>query len=171
MQDSDRAMRTQIITTLFAMYGQASDSMRIKGYVKCTEDIPTELLSKCCKKLVCELKFVPTVAEIVEAARSLTAAAKNDRVLDSTEAWGEVMANISKYGIYQKPVWSSSYIDEAVQTIGWRNLCFMQEGDRAMYAHFRDCYNSIVGRKREAAANAYVLGLIKGSVGLLEVAK
>ena len=61
----------KIIASMFACYGQGNDGVRIATYVNVLSDIPTDILSKVCRKMILESKFLPSVAEIVEASRSL----------------------------------------------------------------------------------------------------
>ena len=67
----DKTTNAKIIASMFACYGQGQDGVRIAAYTNMLSGIPTEILSRVCKKLILESKFLPTVADIVEASRSL----------------------------------------------------------------------------------------------------
>ena len=64
----DTSTNAKIIASMFACYGQGQDGVRIATYTSVLTDKPTDILSKVCRKMILESKFLPSVAEIVEAS-------------------------------------------------------------------------------------------------------
>ena len=70
--------RVKIIATMFGAFGQGGDGNRIAIYAKMLKDIPVNVLKVAAEKVMMESKFLPTIAELVEATRSLMAEAEPD---------------------------------------------------------------------------------------------
>ena len=73
---NDKKSRAQILGVMFGAYGQANDGKRLAAYITMLEDIPNDILMSACKKIMLENKFLPSIAEIVEASRSLVGTAE-----------------------------------------------------------------------------------------------
>lgn len=153
--------RSEIIkqmAVLFGAYGQAADIDRQKIYVADLSDFPAELIGAACKKLRYEAKFLPTISEIVEAAKSLTATSTGKRLPSWLEAQREIEAQIRAAGMYKSPTFSCKEIEQAVRAYGWLNICLAS--DRMMptiWAQLRKNYEQYCWRKQQDATNSYVL--------------
>ncbi len=153
--------RSEIIkqmAVLFGAYGQAADIDRQKIYVADLSDFPAELIGAACKKLRYEAKFLPTISEIVEAAKSLTATSTGKRLPSWLEAQREIEAQIRAAGTYKSPTFSCKEIEQAVRAYGWLNICLAS--DRMMptiWAQLRKNYEQYCQRKQQDAVNSYVL--------------
>ena len=75
---NDKKSRAQILGVMFGAYGQANDGKRLAAYITVLEDIPDNILKSACKKLMLENKFLPSIAEVAEASRSLVGTADDD---------------------------------------------------------------------------------------------
>ena len=64
------------------------------------------------------------------------------------EAWGEVIKAIARYGYCGKPEFSSPLIANAVECIGWRDMC-MSENIGVERAHFMRAYSNLVKREHD----------------------
>lgn len=169
--------RPQIIAMLFGSFDKGDDKQRIAIYSKLLEDIPTELLSKSVKKLILENKFMPSIAEIVDAAKSLMGSIDDTKRTKSwDEAWGEIQRQMHDAFIYKKPVFSSPEIAEAALNFGWKDLCCTLEKDMPIVrAQVRRMYEDACRRREEQQSNNYVLGnnkspLIESGVNLQGIA-
>ena len=166
----------RIINLLFAAYPQASKNEEtVNVYVSMLEDIPAPLLNKTIKKCICEQKFLPSVAEIREAAMSLMGTVDPSR---KVKTWQEAQAEISKglsrtwfvgclgevpfdhpdFGKPCDPMWSTPEIKAAVDSYGLDNLNRVLEEDMpTVWAQLRRAYDQACQRKDEAMVNSYVL--------------
>lgn len=68
--------------------------------------------------------------------------------LDADEAWGEVLTQIRKVGYYRTPEWSHPALADAIQAMGWQDLC-MSDNAEADRAHFMKFYQIAQTRRRE----------------------
>ena len=166
----------KILASMFACYGQGGDGVRIAGYTTALEGIPTDILSKTCKKLLVTSKYLPSIAEIVEASRSLVG------TIDETQAvktWADAQKEIQKgirmtwfYGCLGEPVpdelygrpcepkWSTDEIRQTVETYGFDNIGRAKEDDMPIvWSQLRRIYETICDRKKEDAVNNFVLGV------------
>lgn len=156
---NDIEKRIKILTVLFGMFGQASDDNRIKLYVQFTQDLPADVLDKAVKKVVTECKFLPTVAEIIEAARGLVAEAEPDtRIKTWAEAWGEIEKAMYRTPWGRTPVFSTPEISEAVFSFGWTTLHQALASEMpTIRAQIRRMYEDICARRKEKANNSYAM--------------
>lgn len=162
----------EILSTLFGCFGQAEDTNRLAIYTKLLKDVPPSLLNAAAQKLMLEKTFLPSVAEIVEAVRSVKATKNGEQADDYAEAWQEVLREMKRCGIYGSPKFSSTEVQRAVQLVGWRNLCCADEASfSVLHAQFREVYKQIKKRKESDAVNCYVLGIASSGEELLPVGK
>ena len=169
---NDKVQKAKMLTTMFACFGQANDGVRIASYVQMLDDIPADVLSVVCKKATLEKKFLPTIAELIESARSIAGSMdESNRVKTWDEAWAEIQRQIDKVFIYEKPVFSRPEIEQAVKRYGWTDLCTTPAKDwRTAHAQLREIYKSICERSKEESVNGYLLGQNKliGNVKQIE---
>lgn len=158
--DNDEVERTKIIGLLFGAYGQSNDGQRQAIYSKMLADIPNPVLRKTVKKIILENKFVPSVSEIVDAAKSLMGTVdESKRVKPWHEAWAEIQKQMQEAFVYKKPVFSTPEIEAAANAFGWIALCTSLEKDMPIVrAQVRQLYENACKRKAEADMNGYVLG-------------
>ena len=156
----DNTTNAKIIASMFACYGQAGDGVRIAAYTNVLNDIPTGILSRVCRKMLVESKFLPSVAEIVEASRSLTGSMdESQRVKTWAEAWQEIEKQMNEAFVYAKPQFSTKEIESAVRMYGWHELCETPSRDmRIAKAQLRDMYHEVCQRSKEELVNNYILG-------------
>jgi len=91
-------------------------------------DIPFEIARPAVLKVLTTSKFFPTVAEIREAAASLT----TGQAMSAIEAWGLAFAAIEQYGNYRELEAMKSLPAEVacfVKRFGWQELCTSEEPD------------------------------------------
>ena len=156
----DTSTNAKIIASMFACFGQGNDGVRIAAYVNVLSDKPTDILSKVCRKMILESKFLPSVAEIVEASRSLIGSMdESKRVKPWAEAWQEIEHQMHTAFVYEKPVFSTKEIEKAVKMYGWHELCETPSKDmRIAKAQLRDMYREVCQRSKEESVNKFVLG-------------
>ncbi len=163
--------RTQILATMFAAYGQAGDEKRLAAYSMALADIPEDMLMRSCHKLMLEKVFLPAIAEIVQACRSLVGSvdgAKRERTW--AEAWEEIKAQVKRCGHYEKPTWSTPEIAAAVKSYGYTDLCNLNRDElQTASAQCRRFYEDACKNKNDQDVNDYVLKKITGAemIGLM----
>lgn len=166
--DFDQQKRSEILGVLFGAFGQASDSNRLIIYIKMLKDIPVSALEKVCRKLMLESRFLPTIADIVGAAKSLLGTADDDkRIREWDEAWAEIERAMQRTPWGSYPVFSRPEIAIAVESFGWYNLqTCLAEDINTVRAQLRRIYEDVCKRTAERGHNEYVLG--KSKSGLLQ---
>ncbi len=160
MKFSGRDTGTQkAVTAMFAAYGKQDDGQRMAVYVSMLGDIQVGLLNKAIKKLILESKFLPTVSEIVQAAKSLVGEIHEDQREKSWgEAWAEILKQVHDVFMYGTPHFSTPEIATAVKCYGWRELCIMRTDEmQTASAQMRRFYEDACRRKREKLVNRFVL--------------
>lgn len=159
------------MATMFAAYDKANNDKQLAAYSMALKDIPEELLMKACHKLLLENKFLPAIAEIVQACRSLVGCVDdNKRERTWAEAWEEIMNQVRECGIYDKPKWSTPEIAAAVKSYGYTDLCGLQKDElQTASAQCRRFYEDACKKKNETDVNNFVLKRITGAemIGLL----
>lgn len=127
-------------------------------YLEDLADLPPELVVQAIRECRRAETFFPAVAEI---RKRVIAIAAGPVLVDPEAAWGEVMREAQRVGFSRLPVWhngqshpapgpefSSPLIAEAVEAIGWRDIC-MTDIDQlgTLRAQFRDALRAIQNRK------------------------
>ena len=86
------------VRLLFMAYPQSQKNEEtMKVYATMLDDVPAGLLNKTIKKCICEQKFLPSVAEIRQAAMSLMGSVDpSRRVKTWAEAQEEILRGISR---------------------------------------------------------------------------
>ena len=165
------------VRLLFTAYPQSQKNEEtIKVYATMLADVPVGLLNKTIKKCICEQKFLPSVAEIRQAAQSLMGSVDpSRRVKTWQEAQAEILRGIRRtwyhgclgeipdddprFGQPCEPMWSTPEIKAAVETFGMTNLeAVMADDMTTVLAQLRRLYEQACRRKEETAVNSYVLG-------------
>lgn len=155
----DQKERARIVSILFKTYGQ-NDKDRLATYVTVLQDIPNEVLSKACKKLILEQKFFPAVSEIVAACKSLIGTVDDaNRVKSWDEAWKEIQTAMQRTPWHSKPMFSRPEIEIAINAFGWHELqCSLEADMPKVRAQVRRFYEDACERTAEQALNKFVLG-------------
>lgn len=91
----------------------------VRLYERMLGDLDFELATNAVTRLVCTSKFMPTIAEIREAAADLSVGPARSGL----EAWGDVMLAIRRVGHYGVPKFEDPLVAECVRIMGWRYLC------------------------------------------------
>lgn len=155
----DQKERVRIVSVLFKTYG-LNDKDRQATYVTVLQEIPNEVLSKACKKLILEQKFFPAVSEIVDACKSLIGTVDDaSRVKSWDEAWREIQIAMQRTPWHKKTTFSRPEIEIAVNAYGWYELqCSLEADMPIIRAQLRRFYEDACERSAEQSLNKYVLG-------------
>lgn len=137
----------EIVTLISAAYPNwQPNPYTTEVYYQTLKDMDAELLKTAALQAIAEpgRKFAPSVGEIRGAAGDLRKEASG--LPSSYQAWQEVCTQMSvNGGDYGKPVWSHPLVEQAVKTLGWRNLR-MSEDQTADRARFISAYEQLTNR-------------------------
>lgn len=168
-------LKVKAITTLFMAYGKQNETERIALYCKLLEDIPAEVLQKIVEKTVNESDYLPSVARLREAGRSLMGsvdAAK--RVKPWVEVQKEIQQGLSRtwyhgcmgevpfddpnFGKPCEPMWSTPEVKATVDSYGLDNMNKVLESDMPIvWSQLRKAYVQACETKKEKEVNTHVL--------------
>ena len=158
-KSDDKVKRAKVIATLFTAYGQGSDAERMAIYAEMLKDIPTELLDAVCNKAARECKYLPSIAELLEATQSLVAEATGTNELPFAEVWEEILSEINRTYVWDKPQFSRKEIEQLVRSFGWNELKMMETREiPVIRSQLNKMYDGICKRSREQRMNQYILG-------------
>ena len=119
----------------------------IEVYYQDLRDLPADLLfaaaAKARTNAARNLAFAPSTGEIRQAAAEILRSVQG--VPSSFQAWQEVNRAMLEVGSYGKPTFSHSLIGQAVDALGWRNLC-MSDNAVADRARFLQAYEQLADR-------------------------
>lgn len=155
----EQISRVKILTTLFTAFGQGDDGNRIAVYAKMFNGMPVNVLDAACRKIMYEKTFMPSVAEILQAAQNLVEENQGTRQLTWAEALTEIEKQMRDEGCYGLPRFSTDEIRKTVEAIGWRNLCCGEARDYPIVrAQMKAIYENFCKRNRESGVNKLVCG-------------
>ena len=146
-QDIDKAWKA----LLAAFPNNKAEAGTAAIYAATLQDLDSEALHAAVLECITKCKFFPTVAELREAAFSVS----TSRIAQQTalEAWGQVKAMVGNYGYYRVPDvtdFSNQTAGETILTLGWRDFCLSETDDEMSWrARFCELYEAKCQRERE----------------------
>ncbi len=152
-----------MLTLLGTVFSKMSDgdeieiNHRIDVWTLLLADIDYKLAEVAAVKMLRSCRFEPKPADIIAAVRAIA----HSRVPSPEQAWLLVQKEIARCGQYKAPEWSHAYIQEAVRTINWWNLCTTEID---LSARFMKIYESIVSRRRDEAENNAVAAIMRAEI-------
>lgn len=149
----------QTMALLFGAYGQSQDTQRMKIYCQVLKDIPQEMLASVVQKAMHECKFLPSIAELSEACKSLVATVQGEKVVpDWGEAWHEIERAMQSTPWGKEPKFSHPAIEAAVKQYGWYDLqtCLASEFS-TVRAQIRRFYDESAKRYLEERNNKLLI--------------
>ncbi len=135
------------LTKIMAFYPSTKvNEKTVVAYAEYLDDLPEELVLQAIRQCAKSSTFFPALAEI----RQMVVTIAGEGVLTPPEtAWGEVMREVRRMG-YQRRMqgeafrFSSPLIEQAVESIGWRDICLSETDDLpTIRAQFRNALASI----------------------------
>lgn len=122
---------------------------RMNAYVTHLYDIAPNTLLAAVQSLAHTKTFLPSIAEIREAARDIQHLADGEDDGEWFTAWYEVRRAVAKVGRAGHPVFTDPVLTDVIHYFGWYNLCTMPAADESIIkAQFRQVYTSIKEKKR-----------------------
>lgn len=94
-------------------------------------------------------EFAPTLGQVANAVLTAREQAAGTYPPDSDQAWMQVQRAVRRHGWASgPPSWAHQAIADAVEAIGWRELCMSERPD-VTRAHFTRFYESARARYQE----------------------
>lgn len=147
-----------IIEIMFSAYGKSDDQKRQFIYIVALEGLPAELINAAIHNLLITNKFLPSISEIFESAKSINECINGSNYPSWDEALTEITNAMQKYGQYNIPLFSSPAIAYVVHTYGWIDLCSMTDVQKPIvYAQLRNLYEQYCKRKTNQYTIQFVL--------------
>jgi hypothetical protein len=137
---------TMLVTgfpNLMSRLSSEQQASTMKLYRHMLLDMDFALANAAVGRLIASSRFMPTIAEIREAA--LVCAHGQRR--PGGEAWGDVLAAVAKFGVYRRPVFSDSLVAHAVYMLDWVGLC-SSDNQVADRARFIELYERLASARR-----------------------
>lgn len=106
-------------------------------------------------RIVQTARFFPTIAEIRENVEQFSP----NQLPAPDMAWSEVMVQVQREGWCGKPRFTHPAIKQAVDAIGWRNIC-ASETIGVERKHFMDIYRAVANRHKDEQINGQVLQML-----------
>jgi hypothetical protein len=80
--------------------------------------------------------ILPSIADIREATLTITHGERRP----GGDAWGDVLAAVSRFGSYRSPTFDDPVVARCVQQLGWQEICLSenQVADRARFVELYD---------------------------------
>ena len=152
----EQALKLMAILTAAYPNTQISKAT-VDVYINFLLPLDYDAAQKAVFSLISKSQFFPTIAEIKAAADSFSPKAY---IPDPDQAWLEVMTQIQSVGSYGIPKFSHQAIKDAVDVIGWWNLC-ASENIGVERAHFMRVYEAVKKRNEEQQLNLQVVSILE----------
>lgn len=140
-----RGEASKLVTLLAAAFPRAGvTTATSEVYEAMLADLPYPEASEAVARLLRTSRFLPTIAEIREAAVEL----KRGALRSGAEAWGDVLKQIRRVGHVGVPKFQDPITAECVRILVWRNLAIEGTNDAADRARFCELYDDLARRDR-----------------------
>ena len=151
MTEEQTQMLVTVLVTSFpnTMVRLSAEQQRqtMATYRRMLGDLDYAVANAAVERLLATSRFMPTVAEIRDAALSLTTTEQ----VAGGEAWGDVLKAVARYGAYRIPGTDFAFADplvaKSVACLGWQNLC-LSENQPADRARFIELYDKLTQTER-----------------------
>jgi len=114
---------------------------------ECLQDLSPEEFVKGIKKFCTMHKEIFPNTNVIAYVREY-ALIDERTFLSASEAWAQVLREISRVGAYGSPIPLSVIVAEAIKGIGWKDLCLSDNVD-VVRGQFRKLYEQLVERKKK----------------------
>jgi hypothetical protein len=144
---------TMLVTAYPTSFGKMDGDQQAatrKIYREMILDIDADTAACAIRGLIATQKFMPSIAEVREACMIV----KYGRQRPGGDAWGDVLAAMSRYGRRRTPgrdfAFDDPLVARAVSALGWTELCTsdLRAADRA---RFIELYEQLAGYARADA--------------------
>lgn len=145
----DQTKTLKAIGLLQLAYPSDLPKERLQLYVTMLSDIPPAALAAAVNYCINHSRFLPTIAEIREAAEQGIRFAAGTQTLGSNEAWKHVLRAIASVGYTGQPEFDDPVLQRTVERLGWQEICLTPVEDTAILrAQFRRAYEQEVSQQQ-----------------------
>jgi hypothetical protein len=140
----------KLVGSLIAAYPYARvGEGLLEVYAQTLGDLPEPLLSAAAMDCLSTCKFLPTVAELREAAARLALGARG--LPTALEAWGQVKAQVVRVGHRGEPHFDDPVLARSVDVLGWRDYCLSDvDQEPSWRARFVQIYDQLRAREMDS---------------------
>ena len=140
------AEAAKAVLMLQAAYpGARMTAMTGELYESMLADLEFDVVRGAIARLICTSKFLPTIAEVRDAAAEITLGP----IRSAVAAWGDVTMAVRRVGHYGCPKFEDPLVAECVRALGWRSLCLGDSGEAADRARFCELYSDLQRKQRQ----------------------
>ncbi len=152
----------ELVVVLFSAFPNAKVTEETNAaYERYLEDLDRERASAAVQRLIGTSRFLPSIAEIREAAAGVVLGP----VRSGSEAWGDALEAVRRVGWCGNPRFKDPLVKEALRLWGgWQEFCASPEDDPGGRARFIDLYDQLARRERNDSASAVKLPTPKGGM-------
>ncbi|HEU4727652.1 MAG TPA: replicative helicase loader/inhibitor [Kofleriaceae bacterium] len=138
----------KLVAVLIAAFPASKFTPETVGvYERMLADLDYAAAQAAVERLIATARFLPTVAEIRDAALTMHAG----ETRPGGDAWGDVLRAIGRYGYARTPGMDFQFADpviaECVRAMNWRELC-VSENQQADRARFIELYDKLAAQGR-----------------------
>ena len=123
--------------------GLQANKESLNAWYHIVSDMPHDLFASAVFDICRNLPKTPYGVNLGALIREKACALALGSFLSAEEAWGEVLDQVRRSGIYGNPSFSNNTIALAVKNIGWKNICLSDVSDGTIRAHFYRTYSTI----------------------------
>jgi hypothetical protein len=143
-----RAETAKILAVLAASYPKFEvDDLKLQVWHEMLGDLDYRIVGMAVKKLILESTFPPAIAEVRGAAIEI----QSPRGNTGSDAWGEVVQAIRRYGYYRAEEALANMSPETariVRSIGWQEICLNEEPG-VVRGQFLKMYQQVAEREQK----------------------
>jgi hypothetical protein len=146
---TDLQVKKLVAVLLAAFPSSKATAETVTTYVRMLADLEYVAANAAVERLLATAKFLPTIAEIREAALTVNAG----EIRPGGDAWGEVLRAIARHGRMRVPGQDFHFADpvtaQCVESLTWRELCD-SENQAADRARFVELYDKLAAQNRRS---------------------
>lgn len=132
-----------VLVASFSTRGMADPAATQAIYRRMLADLDYAAAHAAVERLLATAKFLPTIAEIREAALEVTAGPRRH----GGDAWRDVLEAVSRYGRNRLPSFDDAVTAACVRSLGWQEIC-NSENQVADRARFIELYDKLAREQR-----------------------
>jgi hypothetical protein len=148
-----RSEAAELVMMLFGAYPNAKTSASTSAiYETMLSDLDESTARAAVARLIATSKWMPTVAEIREAATEQSIGPARS----GADAWLDVVSEIRRVGVYSAPSFDDALTADIVRRWGWRALCD-STNDVADRSRFIETYDGLARQARSREVSGMTL--------------
>lgn len=164
MRPEEAGVVLDMLVAAFPMRVMSEETVQLYAIFLADVDLDTGI-EAVARWIARETKF-PAIAEL----RAWCEVVRGKGPPDADQAYAEVLRAVSRWGSRATPQWSHPAVSEAVDAIGWRDIC-MSDNPPALRAHFERAYVAAKKRTTDPGHRRLVDGIKGNALALVGAAR